>query len=373
LRERASARVPGYHAEMFRNALVTGGAGFVGSTLALALKQRHPDMQVVALDNLHRRGSELALARLRAGGVRFVHGDIRIAEDVTAAGAFDLLLDCSAEPSVLAGIGGSPAYVTQTNLVGTLNCLEAARQQGACVLFLSTSRVYPLAPLRQIPLVERDARLEIDGARCATPGLSAAGIAEEFPLAGPRSLYGATKLASELFITEYADSHGVPALIDRCGVLTGPWQMGKVDQGIVVHWVASHVFGRPLRYLGYGGTGKQVRDILHVGDLVELVERQLRVLPSARGEIYNVGGGRPCSVSLRELTDLCRHATGKTVEIQPVPENRAADIPIYLSDTARVRQAFDWTPTHTPESIVTEIAEWVVRNARELESVMETG
>jgi CDP-paratose 2-epimerase len=355
---------------MFRNLLVTGGAGFVGSTLALALKAHHPDMQVAALDNLHRRGSELSLARLWAGGVRFVHGDIRIAEDVAAAGTFDLLLDCSAEPSVVAGIGGSPAYVTQTNLLGTLNCLEAARQHGACVLLLSTSRVYPLAPLRQIPLIENDSRFEIDGARCALPGLSAAGVAEDFPLGGPRSVYGATKLASELFAIEYADSYGVPALIDRCGVLTGPWQMGKVDQGVVVHWVASHAFGRPLRYFGYGGTGKQVRDILHVGDLVDLVERQLRVLPQARGEIYNVGGGRPCSVSLRELTDLCRLSTGKTVAVEPVLDIRAADIPLYLSDTQRVQRAFDWSPVHTPESIVAEIAEWVAEHARELEAIM---
>lgn len=354
---------------MFRNVLVTGGAGFVGSTLALALKARHLDMQVVALDNLHRGGSELSLARLRAGGVRFQHGDIRVVEDVQAAGAFDLLLDCSAEPSVLAGTKGSPAYVTQTNLVGTLNCLEAARQHGACVLFLSTSRVYPVMPIRQIPLVESETRFEIDGPRCATPGLSAAGIAEDFPLDGPRSIYGATKLASELFLIEYADSCGVPALINRCGVLTGPWQMGKVDQGVVVHWVASHAFGRPLRYIGYGGTGKQVRDLLHVGDLVELVERQLRVLPQARGEIYNVGGGRSCSLSLCELTEHCRRATGKTVAITPVPEVRAADIPIYLSDTARVRRAFDWSATRTPEFIVTEIAEWVAQNARELEAI----
>ena len=354
---------------MFRNVLVTGGAGFVGSTLAIALKAHHQDMQVAALDNLHRRGSELSLGRLRAGGVRFVHGDIRIAEDVAAAGAFDLLLDCSAEPSVLAGIGGSPAYVTQTNLLGTLNCLEAARRHGACLLFLSTSRVYPIEPMRRIPLIEGESRFEIDGARCAGPGLSAAGIAEDFPLGGPRSIYGATKLASELFAIEYADSYGVPAIIDRCGVLTGPWQMGKVDQGVIVHWVASHHFGRPLRTIGYGGTGKQVRDILHVNDLIALVERQLQALPQARGEIYNVGGGRSCSVSLRELTELCRRATGKTVEVQAVPEMRQADIPVYLSDSAKVRKAFDWAPAQTPEPIVAEIAGWVAEHARELEMI----
>ena len=354
---------------MFRNTLVTGGAGFVGSTLALALKSRHHDMQVVALDNLHRRGSELSLARLRAGGVRFVHGDIRIPEDVASAGPFDLLLDCSAEPSVLAGIGESPAYVTQTNLLGTLNVLEAARRHGACLLFLSTSRVYPIEPMRQIPLVEAESRFEIDDTRCALPGLSAAGIAEDFPVTGPRSIYGTTKLASELFVVEYANGYGVPAIIDRCGVLAGPWQMGKVDQGIVAHWVVSHFFGRPLCYIGYGGSGKQVRDILHVDDLVALVERQLKVLPSARGEIYNVGGGRAFSVSLLELTELCRRATGKTVEIQPVVEVRAADIPVYLSNTERVRRAFEWIPVHAPESIVTQIAQWVSKHARELEAL----
>jgi CDP-paratose 2-epimerase len=355
---------------MFRNVLVTGGAGFVGSTLALALKARHPDMQVAALDNLHRRGSELSLERLRAGGVRFVHGDIRIAEDVALMGAFDLLLDCSAEPSVLAGIGSNPAYVTQTNLLGTLNCLEAARRHGASMLFLSTSRVYPIEPMRRIPLIEGPSRFEIDGTRCAVPGLSAAGIGEDFPLDGPRSLYGASKLASELFVIEYADSYGVPAIINRCSVLSGPWQMGKVDQGVVVHWVASHAFGWPLCYFGYGGAGKQVRDILHVDDLVELVERQMRVLPHARGEIYNVGGGRPCSVSLRELTELCRQATGKGVEVDPVPEVRAADIPVFITDTERVRRTFDWTLTHTPESIVAEIAKWVAANARALQAIV---
>jgi CDP-paratose 2-epimerase len=145
--------------------------------------------------------------------------------------------------------------------------------------------------------------------------------------------------------------------------------MGKVDQGIVVHWVMSHFFGRPLRYIGYGGSGKQVRDILHVDDLVALVERQLKVLPSAHGEIYNVGGGRSCSVSLRELTELCRRATGKTVDIQPVAEIRAADIPVYLSNTERVRRAFDWAPAYTPEPIVTQIAQWVSEHASELEAV----
>ena len=109
----------------------------------------------------------------------------------------------------------------------------------------------------------------------ASPGASPAGIAEDFPLEGARTLYGATKLAAELLVAEYADAFGLQAVIDRCGVIAGPWQMGKVDQGVFTYWMLAHHFGRPLRYIGYGGAGKQVRDLLHVDDLVDLVDEQL--------------------------------------------------------------------------------------------------
>ena len=134
--------------------LVTGGAGFVGSNLASFFKRDRPDATVVAFDNLRRRGSELALPRLRAAGVEFRHGDVRNAEDLAEAGDFDLMIECSAEPSVHAGYGASPAYVINTNLTGTINCLEAVRRCGAALVFLSTSRVYPIAGLAR-PAPER--------------------------------------------------------------------------------------------------------------------------------------------------------------------------------------------------------------------------
>ena len=172
------------------------------------------------------------------------------------------------------------------------------------MVFLSTSRVYPIASLRELPLVATETRFVIPEAK-AGPGWSARGIAENFPLTGSRSLYGATKLCSELIITEYVALYGLPAVINRCGVVTGPWQMGKVDQGFIVFWAAHHLFGAPLSYNGFGGAGLQVRDALHVDDLYRLIRDQVVQMPAHSGKTYNVGGGAECSVSLAELTEAC--------------------------------------------------------------------
>jgi CDP-paratose 2-epimerase len=349
--------------------LLTGGAGFVGSNLALHLKQTHPGARVVAVDNLKRRGSELNLPRLAQGGVEFVHGDVRNREDLECGVAADLLLECSAEPSVLAGIGSPPDYVVQTNLVGTLNVLEYCRRHGTAMIFLSTSRVYPIEALCRIRLVETPSRFEI-AAEQELPGISSRGISEEFPLAGARSLYGASKLASELFIEEYVEHYGVPIVVDRCGVIAGPWQMGKVDQGVVSLWVARHVFGRGLSYIGYGGAGKQVRDVLHVGDLCDLVDLQIARLESLSGRTFNAGGGREVSASLAELTELCRAATGRTVPIDSVPETRAADVPLYITDNTRLSDELGWKPARTMERIVADVHAWIIAHRRMLEPIL---
>ena len=163
--------------------LVTGGAGFVGSSLALFLKEGDPGLRVLALDNLRRRGSELNLQRLQAAGVEFVHGDIRNREDLELPSKIDLVVECSAEPSVLAGLDSSPEFVLRTNLVGTLNLLEVCRRHDAGMIFLSTSRVYPIAALSSLALDEGPTRFEI-ASRQELGGVSTEGIAEAFPLAG---------------------------------------------------------------------------------------------------------------------------------------------------------------------------------------------
>ena len=338
--------------------LVTGGAGFVGSGLALGLRRGRPDARVVALDNLRRRGAELNLPRLREAGVEFVHGDVRSPGDLSAVGAFDLMVECSAEPSVLAGYDGAPQYVVDTNLTGAVHCFEAARRHGAGIVFLSSSRVYPTAAIEALAYREAPTRYVLEPHQ-SVPGVSARGIAETFPLEGTRSLYGATKLAAELLLHEYRAMYGLRAVVNRCGLIAGPWQMGKVDQGVVVLWVARHVYGGTLDYIGYGGTGKQVRDMLHVDDLVQLVLYQIDHIEDLSGATFNVGGGAEVSASLQELTALCREVTGRTVAIGSVPETRPADIRLYLTDHAKVSAATGWRPEKDVRTIVTDIHAWI--------------
>jgi CDP-paratose 2-epimerase len=357
----------------FESVLITGGAGFVGSNLALLFRRAMPGLAVTALDNLKRRGSELNVPRLRDAGIAFVHGDVRCPEDLEALPAFDLLIDCSAEPSVQAGVAGgaagTPLYVLHTNLTGTINCLELARRRGAAFLFLSTSRVYPIATLNGLPFEEADTRFRWI-ARPGAAGFSEHGIAEDFPLAGARSFYGASKLACEQVLQEYVYNYGMKALINRCGILTGPWQMGKVDQGVVTLWVAGHYFGKPLRYTGFGGQGKQVRDLLHVEDLFDLLMRQLRMLDKWDGRVYNVGGGPGVSVSLLELTQLCERVTGRRLPIAPVPETAAVDLRIYLTDARKAQQDFGWKPSRSAEQIVRDIHQWIDRHADSLKPIL---
>ncbi len=348
--------------------LVTGGAGFVGSTFAVGLKMAHPRLKVTALDNLVRRGSELNLPRLREHDVGFLRGDVRRKVDIEAAGGFDLLIECSAEPSVLAGYDSSPAYVVDTNLVGACNCFEVARERKADVLFLSSSRVYPIKVIQELPYEQTESRLVLP-ADCAAPGVNAQGFNEDFPLTGRRSLYGATKLAAELLLAEYIDMYGMRGVVNRCGVIAGPWQMGKIDQGIVAFWLSRHLFGGQLSYIGYGGTGKQVRDLIHVQDLFDLIMLQINDMDTHNGATYNVGGGLDVSVSLRELTALCVEVVGRKTPITSTPETRKADIPYYVTDHSRVTTATGWRPRRDVKEIIRETADWMTANVDALRPI----
>jgi CDP-paratose 2-epimerase len=349
---------------IYRSILITGGAGFVGSNLAIWFKTHYAGIRVVAVDNLRRRGAELNLPRLKVHDVEFVHGDVRNSEDLRLDKLEPgLIIECSAEPSVLAGYADAPDYLVNTNLGGTLTCLELARRTRADFIFLSTSRVYPIASLNALPVSENATRFVL-ATRQETRGVSPLGISEDFPLEGARTLYGTSKLCSELLIEEYADICGIRYVINRCGVIAGPWQMGKIDQGIFAFWMAQHYFGQALRYIGWGGEGKQVRDLLDIDDLAELLNSELLQFGSVNGRTFNVGGGSLSSLSLRETTSLCEEITGRRLRIEAEAENRPGDVRLFISDTTRVTEATGWRPRRSPRETLASIFEWIRREER---------
>ncbi|MDR3715414.1 MAG: NAD-dependent epimerase/dehydratase family protein [Puia sp.] len=354
------------------NVLITGGCGFIGSNLAIRLKERYPHYRIFSLDNLKRRGSGINCQRVQKAGVEFVHGDIRCREDLDIAAPLDFIIDAAAEPSVLAGDGGerSRDYLVNTNFTGTLNSLQLALEHKAKFLFLSTSRVYPIEPLEAAAIHETETRFALSAGQ-TLPGLSERGVGENFGLAGYRSLYGATKLASELIIGEFNRQFGLVSVINRCGVVTGPFQMGKIDQGVVVLWLARHYWKRELSYIGYGGTGKQVRDILNINDLFRLIDWQMNNMEKIDGQTFNVGGGDFSSASLRELTIHCQRITGNMIPIRPVPENRPSDLRIYMTDNARIQAASGWSPTIPLADSLEEIFDWIRREEALLKPILD--
>ncbi len=349
--------------------LITGGCGFVGSNLGVSLKRKYPNYSIIAFDNLKRRGSELNIPRLRKNGIKFLHGDVRNIEDFSEVGPIDLLIEASAEPSVLAGINSSLEYLIKTNLNGSINCLNFASNHKADFIFLSTSRVYPIKHLENINFTESFSRFDISPDQNIL-GVSANGISENFPLDGARSFYGATKLASELIIQEFNELYGINTVVNRCGVITGPYQMGKVDQGVIVLWVARHFWKSKLGYFGYGGQGKQVRDILHIHDLFRLIDDQIHNINKYNGQIFNVGGGKDCSVSLRELTKICEEVTGNTIPIERVVDARVADVRIYITDNSKITTRTGWKPEKKSKEIIIDIHEWIKENKIELYEIL---
>ena len=355
---------------MYKTILITGGAGFVGSNLGLKLKKLYPDVKIIALDNLMRRGSELNLPRLKAGGIEFIHGDIRNKEDLILKDKINLILECSAEPSVLAGTEGSPEYVVNTNLFGTFNCLELARTHEADMIFMSTSRIYPVDEIAKLNFIEEKTRFTIAPDQ-KNSGVKTHGFSEEFPLGKNRSFYGMTKLCSEFLINEYIAAYNLKAVINRCSVITGPWQMGKIDQGVAVLWVARHVFAnKPLSYIGYGGSGKQVRDFIHIDDIFEAIKIEMENMSEHSGEVYNIGGGLENSLSLLEMTKLCREITGNAFEIGSVIEDRPNDVKSYITDYSKFKERTGWQPKKNIKETFADVYEWISNNKEQLEGIL---
>ena len=203
-------------------------------------------------------------------------------------------------------------------------------------------------------------------------GWSESGINEDFPLKGRRSLQGATKLGAELLIEEYRGLYGVRAVINRCGAIAGPWQMGRVAQGFVAHWLAQHVYGGALAFSGSGGAGAQLRDVLQVDDLCDLVVSQCAEMGAFDGRCFNVGGGAERSTSLLELTRACRDLAGSAIPVAAVPETRPADIRFYVSDCNALFRRTLWRSKRSLQDVLSDTHRWLVDHRADLEPIFRS-
>ncbi len=332
--------------------LITGICGFVGSTLARAL--RTAGHEVMGFDNFIRPGSETNREPLEKLGIKVLKADLRDVAAMDALPAADFVLDAAANPSVLAGVDGktSSRELVDHNLTGTINILEYCKAHKAGFILLSTSRVYSIAPLAGLKVaVERDAFVPAPGS-----GLTTAGLSESFATQAPISLYGATKLASEAMALEYGETFGFPVFINRCGVLAGAGQFGRADQGIFAYWINAWLRKRPLKYLGFGGHGHQVRDCLHPRDLVPLLVKQFSAPKmSVADRLVNLSGGATSAMSLKQLSDWCAGRFGPHTVVQDGTP-RPFDIPWIVLDHARATTLWDWKPAIRTTDILEEIA-----------------
>ncbi len=347
--------------------LITGICGFVGSTLARGLTAAGHN--VVGFDNFIRPGSETNRAPLEKLGIKVLTADLRDARAMDALPAADFVVDAAANPSVLAGVDGktSSRELVDHNLTGTINVLEYCKAHKAGFILLSTSRVYSIAPLAALPTVVKNAALVPDNARPLPAGLTVAGLAENFATTAPISLYGATKLASEAMALEYGATFGFPVFINRCGVLAGAGQFGRADQGIFAYWINAWLRKRPLKYLGFGGHGHQVRDCLHPRDLVPVLEKQFKAPALAPADrIVNFSGGAASAMSLKQLSDWCAGRFGP----HPVAQDgtpRSFDIPWIVLDHSKAGTIWGWKPAMPTPAILEEIAAHAEQNPGWLE------
>lgn len=332
--------------------LITGGCGFIGSNLSIFLKSK--GYIVYSLDALVRKGSSLNLRRLKNNKIKNFKINITSYKKILNLPIFDLIIDCCAEASIEASrISNQEARrVFETNLVGTFNILQKCVKDKAKIIFLSSSRVYSIEHLRNIIPWHK----YLNKIKCKKT------ISLNFNSEFPKSLYGFTKKASENLIEEFCFSNQVNYIINRFGVVAGPWQFGKVDQGFLSLWIWKHINNSNLKYIGFGGTGNQVRDLLHVNDLCELIFLQIQNISKIKNIKFNIGGGIKNSISLKELTRIVSKKTKNKIIFKKIKKTSIYDIPYYVACNKNLKKKYDWQPKKTINDIIDDTLSWQKNN-----------
>ena len=331
--------------------LITGGCGFVGSNIAIYLKKKIKKVKIISLDNLSRSGSKVNRNRLRTNKIRNFKINIEDYKKIQKLEKFNLIIDCCAEPSIEAS-RNAPDRVFNTNLVGTFNILKKCIKDNSNLIFLSSSRVYSIDHLKKI----------LPNTNLKKPIKTKKVVNESFETVSASSLYGFTKLASEKLIKEMFFKRNLQFMINRFGVIAGPWQFGKQDQGFVSLWVAKHFLKKKLSYIGFGGRGNQVRDVIHIDDVCEIIYLQIIRMKKIYNKTFNIGGGLKNSISLKDLSFKCQKLTTNKIRINSVLKTSIFDVPYYVSDNSKIFKNYSWKPKRNIDRIIKDIYYWLANN-----------
>ncbi len=329
--------------------LITGGCGFVGTNIALHLAKKK--YKIHCLDNLSRKGSKYNLELLKKNYIKNYNFNINNQKVIKKLPKYNLIIDCCAEAAVEIS-KKKIDKVINTNLIGTINILKKAKKDKSKIIFLSSSRVYPIDQLSNI-IKNKNIKKNLPIKKT---------ISEAQPTKGAKSIYGLTKFASEMFIEEFSYAFGIKYLINRCGVISGPLQFGKQDQGFVSLWIWRHLNKKKLNYIGYGGHGNQVRDVLHIKDLCDLIHIQIKNLKKINNRLFTVGGSKKNFTSLKNLTLLCQKITGNKIKIGKISKTSIYDIPYYITDNRNVLKTYKWKQKKTMYDIVKDTYKWLSNN-----------
>ncbi len=331
--------------------LITGGCGFVGSNIAIFLKNKLKKPNISTLDNLMRKGSELNKKRLSKLNIKNYNINVENFNKLNLLPKFDLIIDCCAEPAIEAS-KRDPNRVFNTNLVGTFNILKKCINDRSNLIFLSSSRVYSIKNLRNL-IKKQNIKKPIKIKKL---------ISENFDTSTASSLYGFTKLASEKLIKEMFFNNTSKFLINRFGVIAGPWQFGKQDQGFVSLWAAKHLLKKNLSYIGFGGKGFQVRDVMHIDDVCQIILLQIKKINTINNLTFNIGGGKKNSISLKDLTLICQRITGNKIKFKNISKTSVFDIPYYVTDNKKIKRFYKWNASKSVSQIVKDIVIWLEKN-----------
>ncbi len=337
--------------------LITGGCGFIGTNLSLFLKNK--GFKVSTLDNLSRKGSQFNYRLIKKHKIQNYKFNISNYNKINKLPRFDLIIDCCAEAAVEVS-KKDVDRVFNTNLLGTFNVIKKVKKDKSKIIFLSSSRVYSLNALNGLiksRILKKKLKTNIE-------------IKENFKCDEPKSIYGFTKHASEMLIEEFSHVYKLKYIINRCGVISGPLQFGKQDQGFVSLWLWRHINKKKISYIGYGGNGFQIRDILHISDLCSLIHQQILNINKINNKKFNVGGGRTSYTSLRDLTKICQRLTGNKVKTSSIKKTSIYDIPYYISDNTKIKRTYKWIPKNNIFDIVTDTYNWLNENKKDLKKYL---